>query len=92
MNRIWIILAVLFVMVSPFWYMPVIIDDLRHPDIWNEDRTHDPRIYLPVLGCLVLFGVAWAGRRWQVHLRDVEADIRRLTREMEERYGAPKGC
>ena len=62
MKTFWTILAILFFLTAPFWYGYVIYSDLAHPEIWNEDWTHDPRIYLPVMA-VVFPLIAWVWRR-----------------------------
>ena len=69
MIHFWRLLALLFLISIPTWYVPVILDDLANPERWDSDICHDPRIYLPMLGGVVVMGllmamhVYWTERR-----------------------------
>jgi hypothetical protein len=56
MNRFFYWLAIVFFVVSPFWYGAVIYHDCTHPETWG-DWQHDPRIYLPMLGAVVILAL-----------------------------------
>lgn len=62
MNRVYAILGLAFIILSPLWYGWVIYNDLTHPEAWDQDLLHDPRFYLPVLAVgAVIVGVTM---RW----------------------------
>jgi len=39
----------LFFVVGTPWYIYLIYLDFCHPEIWDQDFSHDPRIYLPMM-------------------------------------------
>ena len=49
MKSIWFWLVLAFFVYAPFGYGPNIYADLTHPEIWDLDWRHDPRLYLPPL-------------------------------------------
>jgi hypothetical protein len=70
MNHFWRLLTLLFLVSIPTYYVPlVIMQDLSHPELWEQDWMHDPRIYLPMLAGVVVMGllmamhVYWTERR-----------------------------
>jgi hypothetical protein len=69
MIQVWRALTILFFVSIPLWYIPVIITDLMHPELWDKDWMHDPRIYLPMLGVVGVLGllmaahISWTERR-----------------------------
>lgn len=48
---------ILFLLTLP-WYAWVLYHDLTHPEIWDQDWQHDPRIYLPFSLVVLVFCVA----------------------------------
>jgi hypothetical protein len=60
MIYFWRLLTILFALSIPLWYVPVILADLAHPERWDEDWMHDPRIYLPMLAVVVVLGLVMA--------------------------------
>jgi len=69
MIRVWRLLTMLFVVSIPVWYVPVIVSDLASPELWDNDRMHDPRLYLPMLAAVAVVGlllalhIYWTERR-----------------------------
>lgn len=65
MKNIQASILLLFLTVGPVWYGWVIHDDLTHPEIWDRDGLHDPRVYMPLFPAvtiLSLAGVWWASK------------------------------
>lgn len=60
MIRFWRLLTILFFASIPLWYVPAILRDLAHPERWDHDWLHDPRIYLPMLAVVVVLGLVMA--------------------------------
>lgn len=58
MKRIYEFVAITFWVVGTPWYGWLVIDDLLHPERWDADPLHDPRIYLPFMLLTILF-MAW---------------------------------
>lgn len=58
MKRIYEFATILFLTVGTGWYGWLVIDDLMHPERW-DDPLHDPRIYLPLMACVISF-IAWS--------------------------------
>jgi hypothetical protein len=71
MIHVWRLITILFFVSIPVWYVPVILSDLAHPERWDGDWMHDPRVYLPmlaivaVLGLLLALHMYWSERRKQ---------------------------
>jgi hypothetical protein len=69
MIHLWRLLTILFFISIPLWYVPLIVNDLAHPELWDKDWMHDPRIYLPgcaivvALGLLLAAHIYWTERR-----------------------------
>lgn len=53
MNKVYRCVTALFFSVGLPWYGWVIYQDLCHPEIWDQDVLHDPRISLPLLAILL---------------------------------------
>jgi hypothetical protein len=76
MIYVYRLLVIVFIVSIPCWYVPVIVSDLNHPEKWDSDWMHDPRIYGwmfagGVLFCLLLL--------WRVirHNRRLNEMVRR---------------
>jgi hypothetical protein len=54
-NRVCALGGLAFILLSPLWYGWVIYQDLTHPEMWDQDPLHDPRIYLPMLAVGAVF-------------------------------------
>lgn len=59
MKRIYEFTTIVFLVVGTPWYGWLVYDDLMHPERWDADRLHDPRIYLPLMPCVIVF-IAWS--------------------------------
>jgi hypothetical protein len=46
-NRFFAIFGVGGMVVLPVWWVLVFVDDMSHPERWDRDWTHDPRLYVP---------------------------------------------
>jgi len=51
-------------LVMPPLFVYRIIYDFRHPEEWGTDPYNDPRLYLPMLGVVVLLGIWFV---WECH-------------------------
>jgi hypothetical protein len=72
MNAFYSLVAVLFFVAGIPWCIYLVILDFSCREIWGQDVTHDPRVYLPLLTvALPLCGYVW----WR--------EVRKL-RQMEE--------
>jgi hypothetical protein len=80
MDRIYNFVTVLFLLAIPFWYVPVMYHDLSHPELWN-DWMHDPRLYLPVLGVVLLCCVAFGVRNRCIRSREQGENLQALAKE-----------
>ncbi len=66
MDRLCKCVFVLFILAIPFWYGPVIVNDLSRPELWSDWR-HDPRWYGPLLVVVAsaTIGVFMSAIRWR---------------------------
>ena len=65
MKNIQASILLLFLTVGPVWYGWVIHDDLSHPELWDRDGLHDPRVYMPLFPAVTILSLAlvwWASK------------------------------
>jgi hypothetical protein len=60
MKHFWQLVTFVFFLSFPVWYLPIIVNDLQHPEIWDGDWRHDPRIYLPMYAVLGILAALMA--------------------------------
>ena len=84
MKTFYGLVTVLFFVVGTPWYAYVIVDDFRHPELWDHDVMHDPRVYLPVLAVVLpLTGLMmwWeAHKLWRIEKQTREV-VQRIARD-----------
>jgi hypothetical protein len=74
MKHVYRVLVMAFILSIPCWYVPVIIHDLTHPELWSDWR-HNPQVYgVMALGVgAVCLGLAWRAMRLHVRLKELES-------------------
>jgi hypothetical protein len=85
-------MVLLFFLVAAVWDCRIIWYDLHHPEIWDQDWTHDPRWYMPVLAAIAAFGVwfiihVWRWKRRLDRLTPDEQADEAMWRLSKGRYG-----
>jgi hypothetical protein len=58
MRAFYSLVGLLFLLAAPALFCVVVVDDLRHPERWGEDWTHDPRL-LPLVLVPLALAVFW---------------------------------
>lgn len=91
MNRIYTLVAVVFVVVAPIRAVYCLRYDLAHPEIWDHDRTRDPRLYLPFGAATMVFLFCVFLYALKVGRQEKEMERRRLRREFFGREDGPPG-
>jgi hypothetical protein len=82
------IVGAIFIIVAPFWTAYVVYYDFTHPELWGQDFTHDPRLYLPLTAIVFppLLLWLWYERRKLARMRE-KFDERRRAQPVND--GAP---
>ncbi len=70
MRKIFNRSMLVFFLVASVWNCHMIAEDLKHPEIWDQDWRHDPRIWLPALGEIAVLYAAFGAHIWRVERRD----------------------
>ena len=54
----WKHLGILFFIMALPWFVYVLFDDLAHPERWERNWMHNPRIYMPMFVIVMFLGMA----------------------------------
>src|SRR5436309_2497139 len=69
MQRIYVLATLIFLVSLPIGLGQCLYRDFEHPEKWDQDPMNDPRIYLSLLGAVVVASGAVLLRRSRVNAR-----------------------